>query len=103
MYAIISLGGHQHKVKKDDVFLAELTVNEPGQEFSTNEVLIVGEGTGIKVGKPFVSGAQVKLKVLEAIRGPKVHGFRYRRRKGTRRSWGHRQDLHKLQVVEIKA
>lgn len=103
MYAIIQLAGHQHRVEKDMVLLTELTGTEPGKEITCKDILIVGQGAGVKVGKPFVSGATVKLKVLENLRGNKVRGFKYKRRKGTHKAWGHRQSLQKLQVVEIKA
>jgi large subunit ribosomal protein L21 len=102
MYAIIKLSGHQHKVEKDMVFLSELTGNEAGSEFTTDEVMAVGAGEGLKIGKPFVSGASVKIKVLEDVKGNKINGYVYKRRKGFQRSWGHRQKLQKLQVVEIK-
>lgn len=102
MYAVIKLAGHQHRVKKDQVILAELTGEQSGSEFDCKDVLLVGEGSGVKVGKPFVDGASVKLKIIDDVKGPKVRGFYYRKRKGTRRSWGHRQDLQKLQVVDIK-
>ncbi len=102
MYAVIQLAGHQHKIEKDMVFLSELTGNENGKEFSTDQVLLVGEGSSVKVGKPFVQGATVTLKVLEDTKAPKIRGFTYRKRKGTRRRWGHRQSLQKLQVVDIK-
>ncbi len=102
MYAIIKLGGHQHRVEKDMVFLSELTGNESGSEFSTENVMIVGAGEQVKIGKPFVSGASVKLKVVEDIKGDKINGYVYKRRKGYQKSWGHRQRLQRLQVVDIK-
>lgn len=102
MYAVIKLAGHQHKVEKDMVFLSELTGTEEGKEFTTDAVLLVGEGASVKVGKPFVAGAQVTLKVLANSKAPKIHGFTYRKRKGIQTTWGHRQNLQRLQVVSIK-
>lgn len=101
MYAFIRLGGHQHKVEKDQVILSDLTGHEPGSEFSCTDVLCVANGGELKLGKPTVAGAAVKLKVLEDLRSPKIRGFKYKRRKGYRRTWGHRQNLQKLQVVSI--
>lgn len=101
MYAFIRLGGHQHKVEKDQVIVSDLTGHEPGSEFDCTEVLCVANGTDLKVGKPTLSGAIVKLKVLENLRSPKIRGFKYKRRKGYRKTWGHRQNLQKLQVVAI--
>lgn len=103
MYAIIKLGGHQHRIEKDMVFLTEITGQQAGAEFTTEEVLLVGGNGDTKVGKPYVSGAKVKLKVLENIRGKKIHGYIYKKRTGYQKTWGHRQNLHRLQVVEISA
>ena len=102
MYAVIQLTGHQHKVEKDQVILAELTGNAEGSEFECSDVIMVGEGAGVKVGKPFVSGAAVTFKVLADVKGPKLRGYKYKKRKHSHRAWGHRQKLQKLQVVAIK-
>lgn len=103
MYAVIELGGHQHKIEKDMVFMTELTGNEAGSEFTTEKVMLVGGSGDVKIGAPFVSGAQVKLKVLADQTAPKINGFVYKKRKGYTKKWGHRQKLQRLQVVEIKA
>jgi len=102
MYAIIQLTGHQHRVKKDQVILSENTGNPEGAEFDCADVMLVGEGPGVKIGKPFVSGASVTFKVLSELRGEKLRGYKYKKRKGYHRAWGHRQDLQKLQVVDIR-
>ncbi|MCB1324726.1 MAG: 50S ribosomal protein L21 [Spirochaetales bacterium] len=102
MHAYIKLGGHQHRVEKDQVLLSELTGHEAGKEFACDSVLLISDGKQTRIGQPTVKGAVVKLKVLADLRSPKVRGFKYKRRKGYRRTWGHRQDLQRLQVVEIK-
>lgn len=101
MFAIVTLAGNQQRVEKDQVLLSERTGHVAGSEFDCAEILMVGEGAEVKIGKPLVSGAQVKFKVLEDVRGTKVRGFIYRKRKGSKRTWGHRQELQKLQVLEI--
>ena len=103
MFAIIEISGHQHKVQENQEILADLTGHEEGKEFKCENVMLVGEGANVKVGKPFVSGAAVTLKVAENTLGDKIQGFTYRRRQGTQRHWGHRQQLQKLQVVKITA
>ncbi|MDH5655116.1 MAG: 50S ribosomal protein L21 [Spirochaetia bacterium] len=102
MYAIIKLAGHQHRVKKDQIILSEATGNAEGSEFDCGDVMLVGEGSGAKIGKPFVSGASVRFKVLSNLRGEKLRGYKYKKRKGYHKAWGHRQSLQKLQVVDIK-
>ena len=103
MYAYIKLGGHQHKVEKDLVLLSEKTNYSEGEEFTCNEVLLISDsnGSNIKIGKPTIEGAKVKLKVLSDVKSPKIIGFKYKKRKGYRKHWGHRQNLQKLQVISI--
>lgn len=98
MYAIIHLAGHQHRVKKDQVILSEATGNAEGAEFDCSDVMMVGD----KIGKPYVSGASVRFKVISNLRGEKLTGYKYKKRKGYHKAWGHRQNLQKLQVVDIK-
>ena len=50
-----------------------------------------------------VSGAKVKVSVVEDLRGKKIYSFKKKRRKGYRRKIGHRQDLTKIKVEEISA
>ncbi len=103
MYALIQLGGHQHKVEKDQIFLSELTGEKVNSEFACEDVLLVADGKDIKVGTPKVEQARVMLRLLEDVRAPRIQGFKYKKRKGYRRKWGHRQRLHKLQVVSIES
>lgn len=100
MFAIINVGNKQYKVEKDQVFLSEKSGKNPGEEFQA-EVLLVAEDNKVNVGSAPLNGATVTLKVLEDLRGEKIRGFKYKRRKNYKRSWGHRQDLQKLQVVSI--
>ena len=110
MYAFIRLGGHQHRVEKDMIFLTEKIGRNAGDEFVCSEVLFIGQEKGqekgsaeVKAGTPVLEGAKVTLKVLEEIRAPKILGFKYKKRKGYRRRWGHRQNLHKLKVLSVEA
>ena len=101
MYAIITLGNKQYKVEKEQVFLSEKTENQIGSQFDAT-VLLLADENKVKIGSPAVSGAKVSLKVLEDLRGEKIRGFKYKKRKNYHRRWGHRQSLQKLQVVSIK-
>ena len=48
-----------------------------------------------------MSGASVKLEIVEQTRGKKVISFKKRRRQNSKRTRGHRQDLTKIRVAEI--
>ena len=101
MIAFINLGGHQHRVEKDSIFLVEKTGHPVGEEFLCKEVMFIAKGDDSKIAGPELEQVKVKLKVLEDLRAPKIYGFKYKKRKGYRRRWGHRQDLQKIQVTDL--
>ncbi len=101
MYAVIKTGGKQYRVAADDVLEIERLEGEAGARIEFTEVLMVGQGDGIKVGKPLVEGARVVAELVGQTRGPKLIAFKKRRRKNSRRKKGHRQDLSKVRITEI--
>ncbi len=101
MYAVIKTGGKQYRVAKDDVLTIEKLEAEAGASVEFTEVLMLGQGADVKVGKPTVSGAKVTAELVEQTRGPKVISFRKRRRKNSRRKHGHRQDLTTVRITGI--
>ena len=101
MFAVIKTGGKQYRVAKDDVLTVEKLDGDAGAKIEFADVLMVGEGASVKVGKPLVSGAKVMAELVEHTRGPKVIAFKKRRRKNSRRKRGHRQDLSTIRITGI--
>lgn len=101
MFAVIKTGGKQYRVAKDDVLTVEKLDGDAGAKIEFKDVLMVGEGASVKVGKPLVSGAKVTAELVEQTRGPKVIAFKKRRRKNSRRKRGHRQDLSTVRITGI--
>lgn len=81
MYAVIFCGGKQHKVSEGDVLSVELLDAQAGSDIELDKVLLVSDGTNIKVGAPYLDGAKVTAKVLGAHGGEKVKIVKFRRRK----------------------
>ncbi len=100
MYAIIKLGNQQFKVEQGQKFLSQKTKNTVGSEFET-PIYLLAQESKIHIGTPIVNGARVVLRVLEDLKGKKIRGFKYKKRKNYHRTWGHRQQLQKLEVVSI--
>jgi large subunit ribosomal protein L21 len=102
VYAIIEDGGKQYKVSSGDKLLIELRALPEGQtDFTFDKVLMLGEGAQARVGQPFITGAAVQAKVLERIKTPKVRGVKFARRKGFVKTWGHRQQMLKVEIGAI--
>ncbi len=103
MYAIVDIAGQQFKVEKDQEVFVHRLESEEGAQVSFDKVLLVEDGSDVKVGTPVVSGASVSAKVVSHMRGDKVLVFKKKRRKGYQKMNGHRQDLTKIVIESITA
>ena len=102
MYAVLETGAKQYRVAVGDTVEVEHLDAEAGQSFTFDRVLLVNNEGKIVVGTPTVPQATVVADVVEHIRGPKVVAFKMKRRKGYRKTIGHRQELTVVKVKEIK-
>ena len=103
MNAIIQSGGKQLKVKAGDIVEVEKLPVEDGAEVIFDQVLALeGEDGKLNIGTPVVAGAKVVGKVIEVLKAKKVVAFKMKRRKGYRRTHGHRQNLTRVEIGEIK-
>ena len=101
MYAVIQAGGKQHRVISGEKLRVELLPATVGELVSFDQVLAVGQGDDLRIGTPFVAGVTVKGTVLGHGRGDKVLVFKMRRRKGYRRTQGHRQSYPEVRIDDI--
>ncbi len=101
MYAIIKTGGKQYRVSVGDKVRVETLDAEVGDEVTISEVLAVSGEEGLKVGSPLIEGAAVRATVLGHGRSDKVRIFKFRRRKHSMKSGGHRQNYTEIQISEI--
>ncbi|MBY6153038.1 50S ribosomal protein L21 [Vannielia litorea] len=98
MFAVMKTGGKQYRVASGDVLRVEKLAAEAGETVQFNEILMVGS----TIGSPMVDGAAVQAEVIDQIKGEKVIHFVKRRRKhGSQRTKGHRQQLTLLRVTDI--
>ena len=103
MYAVISTGGKQYRVKEGSVLRVEKLDAAAGDKIEFDKVLLVGEGTGIKIGTPYVEGSSVEATVQAQGKGRKVDVIKFKRRKNYKRHHGHRQAYTEIRVTGISA
>lgn len=101
MYAVIKTGGKQYQVKEGDILKIEKLDLEQGAKFDFEEVLLVSDEGGVKVGSPVVEGAKVSAEVLEHGRGKKIVVFKYKPKKGSSSRQGHRQPYTRVRINSI--
>ena len=102
MYAIIQTGGHQFKVTPGGSVTVPGTVAEPGAKVTLDQVLFVEKDGGeVLAGAPFVANAKIHAVVEGEARGPKIRVFKKKRRKGMRRTKGHRAVYTQVRITDI--
>jgi large subunit ribosomal protein L21 len=102
MYAVIRSGGKQYRVSQGGSLRVEKLPGEVGSSVTLDEVLMIGGDGDVKIGTPQVDGAQITGTIVAQGRGQKIRVFKMKRRKGYRRSQGHRQDFTEIRVDEIR-
>lgn len=100
MYAIVETGGKQYKVSAGQELDVELLPHEAGERVELTRVLMVVDGSEVKVGDPTVEGATIKATVSGRVKGEKVRTFKYTGKR-YRRRLGHRQQYTRLHIDEI--
>ena len=103
MFAIIETGGKQYKVAKGETIEIERLEEKDGSTVSFDKVLLISDGTDVKIGKPNLDGACVTGKIVTHIRGEKIIVFKMKAKKRYKKTQGHRQNLTNVEIVEIKA
>lgn len=101
MYAVIRTGGKQYRVEPGIELLVEKLVVEPGQPVVLDDVLLLADGTDVRIGKPTVP-VSIHCVCVKHERGPKKRTVKYRRRKNYRRTMGHRQNYTRLLVQKFE-
>jgi large subunit ribosomal protein L21 len=101
-YAVLLSGGKQYLALEGQALEVDRISSREGEPVEFGEVLLVAEDDRVQVGKPTVSGASVQAHVLSHMRGPKIRVFKYRPKKRTRKRQGHRQELTRLEIDEIR-
>ena len=102
-YAIFASGGKQYRVSPGDVIEVDRLDAEASGSLTFDDVLLVSDDDGVRVGQPTVDGASIEASVLEHVRGPKIRIFTYRASKRRRRRMGHRQELTRVRIESISA
>lgn len=101
MFAVIRTGGKQYSVEPGALLSVEKIEGEVGSEIKLNDVLLVGEGETVRVGKPVLDGVAVSAEIVKQFRGPKLTIFKKLKRHGHQLKKGHRQDMTQIRVTGI--
>ena len=100
-FAVIETGGKQYKVSASNILKVEKLDIQKGKKVEFKKVLLVNDDKTTEVGNPTITGAIVEGLLLENIKDRKIILFKKRRRQNSRKRYGHRQPLSKIQIIKI--
>lgn len=101
MYAIVEIAGQQFKAEAGKKLYVHRLAGNEGDEVSFDKVLMTDNNGTVTVGTPTLSGVKVTAKIVGHMKDDKVLVFKKKRRKGYRKTRGHRQSLTQIAVVAI--
>jgi large subunit ribosomal protein L21 len=101
MYAIVEIAGKQYKLEKDATVNVDRMNEEAGKELVLDRVLLFADGATVQVGKPYVDSVKVRAEVLGEVKGKKVRGIKFKKRKNYTRTLGHRTIYSQLKVKDL--
>ena len=102
MYAIVEISGKQFKVEKNKFIYTDKILPKTGKKVEFNNVLFISDKGKAKIGKPAIKGSKVTGEVLTQFKDDKVTVFKKKRRKGYKVKNGHRQQMTKILIKDIK-
>jgi len=103
MYSIVETGGFQYKVELNKLLKVPSVDAEVGSELEIKSVLLVANGSEVKVGTPVLADAVVKAEVIRHDRSDKVIIFKKKRRTRYEKKNGHRQGFTEVLIKEIRS
>ena len=101
MYAVFRTGGKQYRASAGDRLRVEKLEAQVGDSVEFDQILLVGQGSDVKVGAPLVEGGKVEAKVTAQGRSKKVDVVKFKRRKNYKRQHGHRQHFTEVEITSI--
>jgi large subunit ribosomal protein L21 len=98
VYAVVKTGGKQHRVAEGDVVVVERLDGDVGETVELAEVIMLGTDKGAVADKGKLAKVKIHATILDQYKDEKVIVFKFKRRKGYKRTRGHRQPVTKLAI-----
>ena len=102
-FAVIQTGGKQYKVSASDILKIERLENSEGKTVEFKNVLFLNNDKFTEIGTPNIQGAKVEATILKNTKNKTVLVFKKRRRKNSRKKYGHRQPISLIRITKIFA
>jgi len=100
-FAIIQTGGKQYKVSASEILKIERLNDPEGKTVEFKNVLFLSDDKSTEIGNPNIQGAKVEATVIKNTKNRTVLVFKKRRRKNSRKKYGHRQPISLIRITKI--
>jgi len=100
-FAIIQTGGKQYKVSASEILKIERLSDEEGKTVEFKNVLFLNNDKTSEIGNPNIQGAKVEATILKNTKNRTILVFKKRRRKNSRKKYGHRQPISLIRITKI--
>ena len=100
-FAVIQTGGKQYKVSTSEILKIERLNNEEGKTVEFKNVLFLNDDKTTEIGNPNIQGAKVEATILKNTKNKTILVFKKRRRKNSRKKYGHRQPISLIRITKI--
>ena len=100
-FAVIQTGGKQYKVSASEILKVERLKNSEGKTVEFKNVLFLNDNNSTEIGNPNIQGARVEATVLKNTKNKTILVFKKRRRKNSRKKYGHRQPISIIRITKI--
>jgi len=100
-FAIIQTGGKQYKVSASEILKIERLNDEEGKTVEFKNVLFLNDNKTTEIGNPNILGAKVEATILKNTKNKTILVFKKRRRKNSRKKYGHRQPISLIRITKI--
>jgi large subunit ribosomal protein L21 len=102
MYAIVKVGGKQYRVEKGDSLLVDRMPDDEGAKVALRPLLFKDDSDDAVFASSDLEKVKVEAVVKGHERGPKIHVLKFKPKRGYKRRMGHRSDLTRLEIGDIK-
>ena len=100
-FAVIQTGGKQYKVSTSEILKIERLENPEGKTVEFKNVLFLNDDKSTEIGTPNIQGAKVEATILKNTKNKTILVFKKRRRKNSRKKYGHRQPISLIRITKI--
>ena len=100
-FAIFKTGGKQYKVQTSQILKIEKLESPDNKKIEFNEILAYGNKEKVELGSPLIKGAKIEAELIKNSKERTILVFKKRRRKNSRKKYGHRQQISLIKITKI--